>query len=309
MTEGLLADPTIESAPCDLCRSNRQVSILFEARDYEYGVPGVYKLGWCRECRFYFQIPRPSLDEIPRFYPPTYAVYGDDPVLGWLFRLTSWLDARRARALIGSRGRVLDVGCGSGAALLAMARSGQWEVSGVELDPGAAAYARRRGLTVHQGGLEDVALEQGTFDLIRMGHVIEHFREPLAALRRAFELLRTGGVLFGETPNTDCWDFKLFGRYWGALHFPRHITLFNERTIRRACLEAGFVQVRILPRLRTVGWSAGVQNFLADRAGLRVPPNGRVWWYPLLILPFLPLTALQALVSRPGTLAFVARRG
>jgi hypothetical protein len=39
-----------------------------------------------------------------------------------------------------------------------------------------------------------------------------------------------------------------------------------------------------------------------------VPANGRVRWYPLLIAPFLPVTVLQALVSRTATMAFVARK-
>jgi hypothetical protein len=141
-----------------------------------------------------------------------------------------------------------------------------------------------------------------------MGHVIEHVRDPIATLRRAWELLRPGGILFGETPNIDCWDFRLFGRYWGALHFPRHIALFSPETIRAACEQTGFVGTRIVPRLRTVGWSAGIQNWLADRAGLRVPSNGRVRWYPALIVPFLPVTIFQALVSRTATMAFIARR-
>jgi hypothetical protein len=70
----------------------------------------------------------------------------------------------------------------------------------------------------------------------------------------------------------------------------------------------GFEGVRITPRLRTVGWSAGIQNWLADRYGLRVPPNGRVPWYPFLIVPFLPVTTLQALLSRTATMAFTARK-
>jgi SAM-dependent methyltransferase len=295
-------------AICDLCGSSRPLVTVCEARDYEYGVPGTFRLVRCDACGLHVQAPRPAAAAIPGFYPPAYAVYGDDRVLGWMFTVTSWLDARRIRRLIGPTGRVLDVGCGSGAALLAMARYGTWDVRGVELDPGAAAHARARGLRVVHGGLEDARLEPGTFDLVRLGHVIEHFRDPLAALRRVHELLRPGGVLFGETPNVDCWDFRLFGRYWGALHFPRHITLFGHRSLRRALSASGFVAVRTTPRLRTVGWSAGVQNLLADRAGLRVPPNGRVWWYAALIAPFLPITALQALVSRPATLAFVARK-
>jgi 2-polyprenyl-3-methyl-5-hydroxy-6-metoxy-1,4-benzoquinol methylase len=141
-----------------------------------------------------------------------------------------------------------------------------------------------------------------------MGHVVEHFREPVQALRRAYALLRPGGILYGETPNVDCLDFRLFGRYWGALHFPRHITLFDARTLRRALGDTGFTAIRLSSRLRTVGWSAGIQNLLADRFGLRVPPNGRVRWYPALILPFLPVTALQSLRGQTATVAWTARK-
>jgi len=298
----------VSGSVCDLCGTDRHVAVRLEARDYEYGVPGVFRLARCPACDLYFQAPRPALGSIPTFYPLTYPVYGDDPVTGWLFRVMFWLEARRIARLIGPRGRVLDVGCGAGAALAAMAHRENWELYGVELDPGAAQRARALGFNVQQGDLIQADFEPGTFALVRMGHVLEHFREPLRALKRAYDLLRPGGILFGETPNTACWDFRLFGRYWGALHVPRHITLFCEKALRLACRQVGFEEVRVIPRLRTVGWSAGLQNFLSDRWGLRVPPNGRVKWYPLLIVPFLPVTALQALVSRPATIAFVARK-
>jgi hypothetical protein len=39
----------------------------------------------------------------------------------------------------------------------------------------------------------------GTFDLIRRGHVMKHTLDPLAALRRASGLRKSGDVLMGET--------------------------------------------------------------------------------------------------------------
>jgi SAM-dependent methyltransferase len=293
---------------CDLCRTDRHATMVLEAGDYEYGVAGRWGLARCGACGLYYQAPRPAAAEIPTFYPPSYAVYGDDPVVGWLFKITYWLDARRVAGLIGPTGRVLDVGCGAGGALVALARAGKWDVFGLELDVEAARRAAAQGFNVRQGDLVDSDFPPGSFDLIRMGHVIEHVRDPIATLRRAWELLKPGGTLVGETPNINCWDFRLFGRYWGALHFPRHIALFTPETITQACERVRFQGVRIIPRLRTVGWSAGIQNWLADRAGLRVPANGRVRWYPLLIAPFLPVTVLQALVSQTATMAFVARK-
>ena len=263
---------------CDLCRDDRHAVPVLEAGDYEYGVPGRWGLVRCTACDLYYQAPRPAAAEIPAFYPPSYAVYGDDPVVGWLFRVTYWLDARR----VAGAHRPRPAGCSTWAAApvapwwrwpaRASGRSAGW--SWTSRPPGGPAA---QGFNVRQGDLVDTDFPPGSFDLIRMGHVIEHVRDPVATLRRAWELLKPGGTLFGETPNIDCWDFRLFGRYWGALHFPRHIALFSPETIRRGPARArGSRSLRITPRLRTVGWSAGIQNWLADRAGLRVPANGRV---------------------------------
>jgi SAM-dependent methyltransferase len=293
---------------CLLCQSSRRTAVLFTARDYEYGVPGEWAIARCDGCDFYFQAPLPAAAAIAAFYPPTYSAYAQDATTGWMFRLVYWLDTRRIARLVGRRGRILDVGTGNGAALLAMRAHGDWELWGLELDEAAAARARAQGLTVQRGDLLSCDLPPASLDLIRMGHVLEHVLDPVATLRRAYDLLKPGGVLAGETPNTACWDFRLFGRYWGALHLPRHLTLFNERNLVETLRRIGFVEITIAPRLRTVGWSAGLQNLLVDRWHLRVPPAGRVRWYPLLILLCLPLTALQALVDRPATMAFTARR-
>ena len=292
---------------CDFCGSSRAVTVVFRARDYEYRVPGEWAIAQCGACGVYFQTPRPDPALIPSFYPPTYTAYGENPATSWMFRLHYWLDARRVMRLIGSRGRILDVGCGDGAALRALRERGEWELFGLEPDPGAVAKARADGLDVEAGDLTTCTLSSGMFDLIRMGHVIEHVVDPLRSLERARELLRPGGILFGETPNTACWDFHLFGRYWGALHVPRHITFFDHRNLKRGLLRAGFRKVKIEPRLRTVGWSAGIQNFLADRTGLSVPECGRVPWYPILIGLCLPLTIAQSILAWPATVAFVAR--
>src|SRR5262249_998632 len=144
--------------------------------------------------------------------------------------------------------------------------------------------------------------------LIRMGHVIEHVLDPMAALRRAFGLLKPGGILMGETPNSDCLDFRIFKRYWGPLHLPRHIMIFNDRNLFQALHQCAFAQVEMGYGWGAVGWSAGVQNLLADRAALAVPPSGRVWWYSALIALFLPFTLTQAVFGKTATVAFRAHK-
>jgi SAM-dependent methyltransferase len=292
---------------CNVCGSS-QFELLFFAGDYEYGVPGAWKIVRCSSCGLFSQDPLPVSSEIAGFYPPTYPAYHTDTMIGWMLRVVFARDARLISRLLPQDGRILDVGCGNGAALLAIRDVGFTHLTGVEIDPAAAERAIESGLDVHCGELLEVDVPAASFDLVRMGHVIEHVLDPMATLKRAYRLLKPGGILMGETPNTDCFDCKLFKRYWGALHIPRHIFLFNDRNLRRALAASDFVDIKIGYGLRTVGWSAGVQNLLADRAGLAIPPAGRISWYGLLIALFLPLTLAQAVLGKTATIAFLARK-
>jgi len=90
------------------------------------------------------------------------------------------------RITIPAGARVLDAGCGSGRMLEELVDYGT--VSGIELDPDAAAFATSRGRgEVEVGRLEELPWEPATFDLITCLDVIEHTpddRRTLAELRR-----------------------------------------------------------------------------------------------------------------------------
>jgi SAM-dependent methyltransferase len=291
---------------CHLCGS--EAAYLFSSKDYEHSVPGEWAMAQCQACGLVYQDPLPSPQDLAGFYPPAYSAYNSDTVISALFRLVYAQDARRIARLTGRGARILDVGCGNGSMLMALRSHGYSDLSGVEIDPAAAERARQRGFDVRTGELVDTDFPTASFDLIRMGHVLEHVCDPMAVLRRALTLLRPGGILFGETPNVDCLDFRVLGRYWGALHLPRHVIMFTDASLRRALTDAGFQLTKMSWGLRTVGWSAGIQNILADRLGLKVPSTGRVSWYALLILPFLPVTTLQAIFGGTATIRFIARK-
>lgn len=292
---------------CPNCGSERS-RFAFKTKDYEHGVPGEWMIDECEDCGLFYQSPLPIAGVIPSFYPPSYSAYNGDSPIRWLLDLVYWLDALRVRRLIGERGRILDIGCGDGSALARLRSHGAWDLHGVEFDDAAANKARERRLDVRVGDVVSAGFTENSFDLVRMGHVIEHVLDPIATTDHVFKLLKPGGYLIGETPNTNCADFRLFRNYWGALHVPRHLTFFNVSNLTCLLRDRGFSQIQMRPRLRTVGWSCGIQNILADRVGLRVPPCGRVGWYILLILPFLPFTMLQAIFGRTATVAFVARK-
>ncbi|HEX4814562.1 MAG TPA: methyltransferase domain-containing protein [Nonomuraea sp.] len=88
---------------------------------------------------------------------------------------------------------VLDVGCGTGKVAAALRRRGI-EVLGVELDPRMAEVARGKGITVEVAGFEDWDDAGRRFDLIVSGDAW-HWIDPAKGMRRATELLRSGGTI------------------------------------------------------------------------------------------------------------------
>lgn len=168
---------------------------LFTAKDYEHGVPGAWALARCDVCRLVFQDPLPERSQLGGFYPPAYSAYNSDTLISWLFRMVYAQDAKRIASLVGAGARVLDVGCGNGSMLMALKEIGEWDLHGVEIDPTAAQRARERGFDVRTGELVDADLPEASFDLIRMGHMIEHVCDPVVVLRRAYALLKPDGII------------------------------------------------------------------------------------------------------------------
>jgi SAM-dependent methyltransferase len=229
---------------CILCGDDRRdgIAIAFDRvvprrEDYEYTR--------CRNCRLVSLSPRPEPHEIADFYSADYEPH---------VRATE--DPRRLRPSRGSRrgvlephgsNRLLDVGCGSGA-LLARHRARGWEVCGVEPNARAVAACRDQGLAVQHADFSSAELPSGHFDVVLLHHVIEHVREPVAALRSAREVLAPGGWVAVVTPNVAGLGFRRYGSCWYALDAPRHLHLFDESTLRRLSGQAGLEVISMSSR-------------------------------------------------------------
>lgn len=137
-------------------------------------------------------------------------------------------------------GVALDFGCGNGE-FMSLAKSYGWSVKGFDLDEDAVSLAKSSGLDVVHGGILNLAEEKdGKYDLITLSHVIEHVYEPEKLIQECIRLLKPGGRLWLETPNSRSLGLTLFGRYWRGLEPPRHIVLFNFDSIYKILLGSGF---------------------------------------------------------------------
>jgi 2-polyprenyl-3-methyl-5-hydroxy-6-metoxy-1,4-benzoquinol methylase len=146
-------------------------------------------------------------------------------------------------------GRLLEVGCGSGAMLKGMARLG-WRVEGIDFDPEAVENCRRKGLEVHRGTLEDLRYPENHFDAITMSHLIEHVHDPVALLQECGRILKAGGRLSLVTPNLKSMGHRVYRSSWFHLDPPRHLHLFTADSLRALLQKAGFRKAKIRTTIR-----------------------------------------------------------
>jgi SAM-dependent methyltransferase len=269
----------------------------------------------CRHCRIVYLDPRPSAASFGRIYPDNYHAFDfSEAKFGLAFRVRSWLEARRLLGLcrdLPSDARILDVGCGDGFHLSLLRRHGRpgWQLEGVDLDARAAEAARRHGLAIHEGRIEQLDLPRDSYDLAFMIQTVEHLDDPAGTVRAVHRVLKPGGRLVIVTDNTATLDFAIFcGRHWGGYHFPRHLQLFNRGAMARFAAVCGFEPVSIRTIVSPVNWVYSVRNLLDDW-------GASPWWVrrfslsaPVALAAFTLIDNLSRLLGHGALLRAVLRR-
>lgn len=226
----------IATAPvsCVLCGS---------AQGSPLGVNDGLQVVRCNVCRLVFVNPQPTASAIECYYSAkdlatqeswsSYFRHTPAQIAGlWNERF-----ADVARWTNGRAPRLLDVGCGWGD-FLHFARCCGWPVSGFEFSESVAQVAREKyGLDVRVGSLEEMGFPERSFDLVTLWHVLEHLREPRAALERIASLLAPGGLLALEVPNLDFLARKSW-RY--PMSRTLHLYHFSPATLAALVERAGF---------------------------------------------------------------------
>ena len=135
------------------------------------------------------------------------------------------------------RERVLDIGCGWGRDLLALARA-YGECWGIDVEPGSLLYAKKlveeRGLSskvrLVLAEAEHLPFRDGVFDFVNASAVIEHVQSPEQMGREARRVLRAGGSYHFYYPNRFSLLPETHTSLWGVGFLPRALQLrYAER--------------------------------------------------------------------------------
>ncbi|MFZ1744736.1 MAG: class I SAM-dependent methyltransferase, partial [Nitrospirales bacterium] len=199
----------------------------------------------CAKCESIYLAAELTPTEMMAYYPVDYEPYrkahplGEDPGSLSSHRILITF----VESFIKQPGHLLDVGCATGDFLFA-AHQRKWNVTGIEIIPSAANYARSvRGFHVEESDITETTLPDEFFSAITMWDVLEHLPMPDLAIRRSYRLLIPGGYLFLSIPNLKSFDRSLFGNAWIGWDPPRHICLFSDTALSALMARVGFEYV------------------------------------------------------------------
>ncbi|MGH4023253.1 MAG: methyltransferase domain-containing protein [Pseudonocardiaceae bacterium] len=172
--------------------------------------------------------------------------------------------------------QVLDVGCGPGTITVDLARRvAPGRVLGVEPVEEPLAHARA---AAREAGVDNVEFALGdvyaldapdaTFDVVHAHQVLQHLRDPVAALREMVRVTRPGGVVAARD-----------GDYAGMMWWPADPRLDRWLDIYRAIARGNGGEPDAGRRL--LGWAhaAGVTNVEPGASvWCHATPADRAWW-------------------------------
>ncbi|MFY9823747.1 MAG: class I SAM-dependent methyltransferase, partial [Thermoanaerobaculia bacterium] len=168
--------------------------------------------------------------------------------------------------------RLLDLGFGEGH-LLRTARAFGFEVYGMDASRQAVELLEPEfGRHVVCGAIGAVAIPWSDLDVIVMSHVLEHLRDPAAALAEVYGRLKPGGLLYVAVPDMGSVQFRMFGKNWDAVSPLVHLQGFNEASLGHLLARCGFVagervDVPLPVWVRPLRWMQLVRQLGGNEAG------------------------------------------
>ena len=278
---------------CDLCGSTKS-KLFITTPDRAYS-SGFYTYQICQNCSLIRLSPRPSPKSLKRYYPAKYRAYRKPGNINSFQKLVRYLINHNkviAKLLIKdklfyweNKGRILDVGCGSGF-YLGVLKNWGWDTYGVEMDKGAVSIAQKSGISnIKFGDQASARYPNDHFDVVRFSHVMEHVPSPAKEIAESLRVLKPKGKILIIAPNINSVFFKIFKTCWYPLEPPRHFYQYSPATITKFLKKVGFNKVVITYNQSpntlfwTILYSLGFKNvdrrlpaFISYPVGLLIKP-------------------------------------
>ena len=194
--------------------------------------------------------PQPSLENLGKYYESVDYISHTDSKRSLFEKCYHFIKSialknklNLVNSLQPAKGSILDIGAGTGDFLSVVKENG-WNTIGVEPSEKAKAIAKRKGVSFVE---QTSALENNSFDIITMWHVLEHVPNLDNQLKELKRLLKPNGNLIIAVPNFKSFDAKHYGNFWAAYDVPIHFWHFSKTAIKRLFAKEDMELVQVLP--------------------------------------------------------------
>ncbi len=205
---------------CPIC-SSLYTRLFHTISSYRYFI--------CTECTTLFIFPTPQASEIDHFYETVFQYAESDDQRNKVRTRTREI-LHTLQKLHKTGKTLLDIGSGLGYMLEEAAHV---TIESYGIEPSEYLYKQlvRKGLSVSNSSFLQYQTDR-KYDYICLIHVLEHVPNPEAVVRKAYDMLNKGGVLYIETPNLDSHLFYSERTSYTFLTPPEHLWIFSLYTFK-----------------------------------------------------------------------------
>lgn len=194
--------------------------------------------------------PQPSLEALPKYYESDDYISHTDGKRSLFEKAYHFIKVHSLKKkvqLINSfhpeKGSLLDIGAGTGD-FLATAKANGWQITGLEPSEKAKNSAITKGVSFEN---DIKTIENQSFDVITMWHVLEHVPDIEQQIKELKRLLKPNGTIIIAVPNFKSFDANYYGVFWAAYDVPRHLWHFSKIAIEKLFAKENLKLVKILP--------------------------------------------------------------
>ena len=219
---------------CPWCGSEK-AQINLRLKD-EFLTKEDFQICECLNCGLQYTIPRPSKEKIGEYYKSEEYYSHQENKRGFIPKLYEAIKKINLKHKLNIAtkgkyvGKLLDIGCGVGD-FIHVAENQGWECLGVEPSDDAKVIARKRikANIINSETLEEIQDE--TFDVITMWHVLEHVDNLKWQIEQLERLIKKNGRIVIAVPNYKSYDAQYYKEHWAAYDVPRHLNHFSRNDL------------------------------------------------------------------------------
>ena len=221
---------------CPVC-SGSSLNKVFSCQDYTVSQK-FFNILECSNCTVRFTQNVPDLSEIGNYYASEdYISHSDTQkgIINKLYHAIRKFTLNQKKKLLLSttklaKGKILDVGCGTGS-FLGIMKNGGWDTVGLEPNFDARKLTIAKNIECHEPN-HLFNLPEKQFDVITLWHVLEHVHDLHNYINQFKKLLNDNGLLVIAVPNYTSSDATHYDAFWAAYDVPRHLYHFSPTAMK-----------------------------------------------------------------------------